>query len=136
MKKFSKKIALFLGVFLVFMSFASALSAANTTNYTNKRVYGGAAQDIYIGAVYSSSYEWNQYLQYVSSISWNGQSGWKTQGFNHQTGMQCTGEIPITGIGMISNIYSGGRPSTVRVKNKIASKDPTKYIIFSGYIVS
>lgn len=108
----------------------SSTALATSTNYTNKRIYGGASQTIMTGSRSRS----NNVSQYVSSVNRNGQSGWKLRAYNHSTGGTCTDLVSITVVGGYNYANYTSKPTTVRVKNSIASSSSSSYLSFTGSV--
>lgn len=125
----NKKIVSFLVVALLMLSFATNVFAGSSI-YTNKKVYGGAAQTL---AMHSRQQAYP--CLYVSSLNWRGQTGWKYRDYTY-SGIACSSTVYVSGSGNFIGSYYANAESTVKAKTWISSTNSSDYLYFSGNLTS
>lgn len=122
-----KKILVIVVAFVLVFAF-SITASASSRNFTTTRVFGGISQELVTNSRVSSGMSLS-----VSSVTWNGQSGWKIRCYSHLDGSVISNLVNVTNTGSYYSTYTS-LPFVVTVKTSISSGVSTDYLQFSGYI--
>jgi hypothetical protein len=129
--KIIKKILILSIITALIFSFATSVFAASTS-FSTKKVFGKSSQEL------TTEFK-DQDLALtlnVTSVSFNGNSGWKIRAYSHYDVTTCSDlSDEITGTGNWSCSYTSD-PDVVTVKSSISSSTYTTYLYFSGSLTT